>query len=370
MANAIIIKIQPLTPMWTGDADRRGERIQATGVLGSLRWWYEALLRGLGQYACDPAQGACIYDKDKGHSSICLACQVFGCTGFSRRFRLMLEGGGDAGQLREVRLKHPGTNNHRGWRIPPNLAPQLQLTFLPLGPSGFGEFERGALFFTLTLIEHYGALGAKTSHGQGIIRVTDWDGFTSHPSLDRWKAELEGRPRNTQENPLAPDMSDFVGVTLTLDTEATAKARWWKNIPLNGLDSFRLNEKSMWIPSAPAVRAHLRTWLRDSKNTPGFQGNLQNERHRVMGIVQGQDTRGSNIFVTHLYRPDIQSPWVMRIFGFVPRGGNEVDQALRTLLRDSKQLAVEVATSLGGIAIDATPYPEGVDALLADPRKT
>lgn len=359
MPEPITVNLNMFTPLWTGDANQRGVRVRETSVLGSLRWWYEALLRGLGQYACDPAQeGACTYEKDKRHSPICLACQVFGCTGFSRRFRLMLEGGGDAGQPKEVRLKHPGSSNHRGWRIPPNLTPQVKLTFLPLGSSGLGEFEKGALFFTLRFIEHYGALGAKTSHGQGIIKITDWDGFANHPSLDRWKDELENRrPTNKSENPPAPDTSDFVGATITLNTEATAKARWWKDIPLSGLDSFGLNEKSTWLPSAPAVRARLRGWLRDQANFPTFSGSLRSDRHRLMGTIQ-KPPKGSDIFVTHLYRDSEQ--WLMRIFGFIPRNGSAVDEAMRNLLTDKKRIVAEIQSALGGISVHVEPYPDNI----------
>jgi hypothetical protein len=264
--------------------------------------------------------------------------------------------------------KHPGTNNHRGWRIPPNLTPQVKLTFLPLSSGGLGDFERGALFFTLTLIERYGALGAKTSHGQGAIRVTDWGELASHPPLDRWKAELQSRPSPGLEKPPAPDLLDFVGATCTLGTEDTVKSNWWKAIPLSGLESFGVDGKSTWLPSAPAVRARLRTWLRHFETRQGFQGDLQNERHRLMGAVHGQNTRGSNIFVTHLYRLDIESPWTMRIFGFVPRGDNKVDQALRALLQDHQRLAAEVGASLGGIAVGANPYPNNTLSLLAEGR--
>lgn len=48
------VKIRPLTPIWTGDADRQNTTLRETGIIGSLRWWYEALIRGLGGTACDP----------------------------------------------------------------------------------------------------------------------------------------------------------------------------------------------------------------------------------------------------------------------------------------------------------------------------
>ncbi|RLG29077.1 type III-B CRISPR module RAMP protein Cmr1, partial [Methanosarcinales archaeon] len=42
------IGIRTLTPIWTGDADGKCTEIKETGIIGSMRWWYEAIVRGLG----------------------------------------------------------------------------------------------------------------------------------------------------------------------------------------------------------------------------------------------------------------------------------------------------------------------------------
>ncbi|MGC8876850.1 type III-B CRISPR module RAMP protein Cmr1 [Thermus sp.] len=47
-------KLKALTDIWTGDEERRGDRLVPTGLMGSLRWWFEVLVRGLGGKACDP----------------------------------------------------------------------------------------------------------------------------------------------------------------------------------------------------------------------------------------------------------------------------------------------------------------------------
>lgn len=52
--NIFEVKIKTLTPIWTGDADRRNTTLREAGIIGSLRWWYEALIKGLGGTACDP----------------------------------------------------------------------------------------------------------------------------------------------------------------------------------------------------------------------------------------------------------------------------------------------------------------------------
>ncbi|MHC1568694.1 MAG: type III-B CRISPR module RAMP protein Cmr1 [Candidatus Syntropharchaeia archaeon] len=86
----MLLKIKTLTPLWTGDVDRECKRIKETGIIGSLRWWYEALVRGLGGYACDPtSERRCELRsvQEALDEQICPACQLFGCTGWSRRFK-------------------------------------------------------------------------------------------------------------------------------------------------------------------------------------------------------------------------------------------------------------------------------------------
>jgi CRISPR-associated protein Cmr1 len=74
-----------LTDIWTGDTDtaqsRQPNRTIQTGLLGSLRWWFEVLVRGLGGSPSDPSsnQKACMNDQH------CTVCELFGCTGFSLR---------------------------------------------------------------------------------------------------------------------------------------------------------------------------------------------------------------------------------------------------------------------------------------------
>ena len=95
------IKINLLTPLWTGGVDRQTDRIRETGILGSLRWWYEAVVRGPGKKACDPGKGKCSFDARAYNQSkaederqrlrdagLCDVCQIFGATGWKRRFRL------------------------------------------------------------------------------------------------------------------------------------------------------------------------------------------------------------------------------------------------------------------------------------------
>ncbi|HON06784.1 MAG TPA: type III-B CRISPR module RAMP protein Cmr1 [Verrucomicrobiota bacterium] len=120
------VTIKPLTPLWTGDADRNCRTLRETGIIGSLRWWYEALIRGLGGTACDPTSTKCANDIH------CDACELFGCTGWARKFRLEIEKSGE----------------------------NYLFKFVPLRE--IKDVELGLLNLTLFLIAEYGAIGGKT----------------------------------------------------------------------------------------------------------------------------------------------------------------------------------------------------------------
>ena len=84
------IKLKTLTPLWTGGVDGTCDRLHETGIIGSLRWWYEAIVRGLGGWACDPTdEGARCPDRQGRR---CVACELFGCTSWQRKFKLRILG--------------------------------------------------------------------------------------------------------------------------------------------------------------------------------------------------------------------------------------------------------------------------------------
>ncbi len=91
------IHLKTLTPLWTGDIEGKCTKIKETGIIGSLRWWYEALVRGLGGYACDPTDSECEFNYnayretknvENGLKDVCEACRLFGCTGWRKKFKL------------------------------------------------------------------------------------------------------------------------------------------------------------------------------------------------------------------------------------------------------------------------------------------
>jgi len=135
------VEIKALTPIWTGDAERKSTELRETGIIGSLRWWYEALIRGLGGSACDPTNTKC---EGKNH---CDACELFGCTGWARKFRL------------EVERK---TNN------------EVILKFIEMRK--MKDIEWALLNKTINIIAEYGAIGGKIAESNyGLIDIAKND---------------------------------------------------------------------------------------------------------------------------------------------------------------------------------------------------
>ncbi|MCX8071767.1 MAG: type III-B CRISPR module RAMP protein Cmr1 [Candidatus Binatia bacterium] len=129
--------LEARTDVWTGDADRRGDRTITTGLLGSIRWWFEVLVRGLGGTACDPT------GRQSQRNSHCVVCELFGCTGWARKFRLEVLN--ESRRVKAARIKQGDT---------------FTLRFTELRPMAREEWA--LLDLTLRFVAEYGALGGKT----------------------------------------------------------------------------------------------------------------------------------------------------------------------------------------------------------------
>ncbi len=206
-----------LTPIWTGDARRSCTRAQESGVIGSLRWWYEGIVRGMGGYACDPTaagESACRLDVKKyqkgqaeglrggkllAHAGLCPACQFFGATGWRRRFRVELAGleprslfftaSQDVYQAAGNWLwRMFGAETTGGSRAGRGADAKFtfgvkalwgERAFIKIVPLGSDSGEIGArLVFMLNTISRYGAFGAKSQNGFGQVLFPE--GFNEH----------------------------------------------------------------------------------------------------------------------------------------------------------------------------------------------
>jgi CRISPR-associated protein Cmr1 len=187
------LAIETLTPLWTGGVETgKVDRIHETGILGSLRWWYEAIVRGLGGKACDPSKGECRFDVEKYEKStasderqplrdagLCNVCQLFGATGWRRRFRLAViadQTQPNSSIKAQIQANRQYTRNNQQhtptWYFPGNQNDKprsgtLTLHIKSLAPGFHADVIAGLVQF----IADWAAIGARAQMGFGVIKL-------------------------------------------------------------------------------------------------------------------------------------------------------------------------------------------------------
>lgn len=239
------ITLKTLTPLWTGGIDQTSDRLHETGLIGSLRWWYEALVRGLGGYACDPTgedpQARCKFDTDAyeqakkegkteaeainaGLHSVCPVCYLFGATGWARLF-----------QLRAVTV--PTTPLHfrttlkmnGGWlrRVFGGESENIDSLHVPYGAIKLhfiprrqeAEYAKTQFALILRLAAEYGGVGARMQHGFGqFVFPPELNDVTLASGLEQLKAKIKsGALRSSGPQLDTPfDLRNFVSLTFEI----------------------------------------------------------------------------------------------------------------------------------------------------------
>ncbi|MBI4337020.1 MAG: type III-B CRISPR module RAMP protein Cmr1 [Chloroflexi bacterium] len=337
------LKLHLLTPLWTaGASSGRMDRVHETGIIGSLRWWYEATLRALGRDVCDPTSDDPRERCPRDNQHYCDVCQLFGATGHRRCFRLEMEDGDPL--FRELRIPLPSGRLHPKRRNPvgawylqgESRTGDLTLGIVPLGPVDAADKLR----IPLTLIHRHAALGAKVSSGYGVVRITEENGDLL--AVDSSLVErLAGSGRMGQPSGDLPDLRDFFFAKLRFQAPSE-DPNWWQKIQgiaetFNGQVTDQGETRRVFknpqehneatntlvivvqqqgvVPLAPAVRNWLRyTWF-PSRFQPGTAlGSLEGY---LFGQTRPNHNIASKINVSHAYRLD-SGEWEFRIWGWIP----------------------------------------------------
>jgi len=310
------VKIKTLTPIWTGGAGRRGETLRETGIIGSLRWWYEALIRGLGGYACDPTSDKrCeLSGKEKSdevrYKKLCPACWLFGCGGWSRKFKLEVKIEGKKKDL--INLSIGARRTNRAKRPFSGIAADshISLTFTPLKEIAAEEWT--LLSETLKIISEHGALGARISQGNGVIKIVENDLFAEDNKISSRKFGLkESKARSNNKN--WPNLLDFFfwkfNVVFKEEIVQLLKEKaFWTHAQEDS--SFHNNwhqwEKAWTDYAILPVAFHVRDTLRPVVTDKGNRHDLFGERGK-----------GSKIFLSHGYKKDENNKAIeFRVFGY------------------------------------------------------
>lgn len=361
--STLTFPVYSLTPIWTGDVGRTSSAVRPTGLLGSMRVWYEGIVRGMGGTACDPTQHqgpgqACTFDADAyekaqkngyrgaallAEAGLCPACQMFGANGWQRRFRLapggftphpvyfvaspkMAQAAGNwLWRIFGTEERDGTTAGHRADTFTFNVqslwAENGRLEFTTLGADY--EETRARLAYLLYLMARYGAIGAKTQNGFGQFMV---GGLT--PALVQRGHKLVARdvqasqPRGQPPN--AFSLGSFFSIVYELDDRQVDRYK----VSLYKIGDAPA-EDQLYIPCAFDVR--YKSVMGDIKTGAGAVG-MRPTFRRIWGrsatnLLLGEtkprseaDRSGSRIHVSHIYRLDAKKPWRLKVWGYVPPG--------------------------------------------------
>ncbi len=365
-------KLKTLTPIWTGGVEGKCDRLHETGIIGSLRWWYEALVRGLGGYACDPTSDErCQLNQEKFHKAIkrgktvqealdeqiCPACQLFGCTGWGRKFRFHVDPLNQSyapfviakpdGSQKPTFL---GYYDKSGKEYEKNggLIGEYRLTLLAQNDN-----QLNLIKLLLKLAANWG-IGAGVQKGFGIVHIEDDIQFSNikiplsqnQTPMASYNLSL---PRIDQfffykipfDNAFITQIKDIIGRNIYKTVKDLREGKSLNNI----------FSDYAYVPTAPWVRRSIRRLFKHDVLRHFIMGFVKGSlkplhlscwRHSIVkdrknenryyctecgeGNIKEKDILekiGSKIFVSHIYNKNAfiegkEPRWEMKIWGWIP----------------------------------------------------
>ncbi len=344
------LKLKTLTPIWTGDIDRTSIRLKESSLIGSLRWWCEGLVRGMGGYACTAIQNGgqpCpVSPHTKAPDDLCPVCQLFGCTGWARRFRLSsgemqslplffvshqqayignanwlfrMFGGSDLGGSKEGR----GRDMQFRFGVQTLWSDEFSLQVLPRFADTKDTVDMLAYLFSI--IANYGSLGAKPQNGFGAVKLI---GGVSESAIERGYARMS---ELSDQSPLNGKQQDSKLFNLQ---NVFVRHYYIKDpAPYQGVGRVIGTPQSRLYPSRFIPCAFDIRYKSSSKNPFTGQGRdfglrpflKQRFGAKAVNLLLGEtrprndaDRSASRICVSHLFREAITEKYKLRIWGDVP----------------------------------------------------
>ncbi|NJK67861.1 MAG: type III-B CRISPR module RAMP protein Cmr1 [Microcoleus sp. CSU_2_2] len=360
------VKIKTLTPLWTGGVETgKVDRIHETGILGSLRWWMEVLVRGMGGQVKDPtSDDRSGFDAEKYQKSqttderqrlrdagLCDVSQIFGATGWKRKFRLSVSVDNESWQP-SVSLSIKPEGRTRGWYLNPGWLGEFKITVN-------GDPETLAkLYNLLCFMETYGNLGARPQLGYGIFRIIKVE---NPPESKLPFFFYEERERQPLEE--FPDLRTFTFFKLRFTPR---NSTWWYTVP--GIRELRGNRNS-WaeleklaqngmIPTTPALKNYLR--YHHQWSSPALP-------HWLFGTIRHEERLRSKVAFSWAYRLENTDEWEIRGWMYLPqdKNGRVFRREIVSVFQDKLGRPQTLLTALG---LEATDYSAAKLTLFPSPN--
>lgn len=347
------INLETKTPIWTGNAYSKTDDIKSSSIIGNIRWWYEIICNSYGEKACNPTgmSNKCelshksflseilngkTVDEALDDQKICPVCKLFGCNGWGGKIKLVVD---DSGKIDIDTMKVPSRKYSKSIRVVSGKMftgkNSLKLKFYKI--KEITSKEINTLQLVIKIISEYGALGGRTSQGNGVVKQLYEDTNKSHVFK-----KLNGKILN--KNDLI-NLNDFFFIKLRLifnkdissiindeigfwRCNKTSKLLWKKNWLKHG-----------FIP----IGFHVRDTIRRAENNYKLRHEIFGER----GI-------GSKVFVSHGYRIDEKTVEV-RIWGYNKISNTNI---LLSNIRDkiNKELSKNLFESGGKYSFNMSKY--------------
>ncbi len=364
-----------LTPIWTGDINRNSASVHMPGIIGSLRWWYEGIVRGLGGDVCaivsqnsgngaEPCRIDPKKDRERQIEELCPVCKLFGCTGWQRQFKIDIAG------LESIPLFFRASSNvytmagNWLWRIygaqdtggtKTGKGAGTQFSFgltslwgrnvtvqaTPLGNDKEEIISKLTLLFSI--INEWGTLGAKPQHGFGVVKFSALD-------QESIKKGIRGVKKDIQQSVAKANtggcfsICDFFSITY----EINSIEKYINDGRTIGKEQDYKKYKDMFIPCAFDIRYKsaarnpftgigndfgMRPWFKKK----GFD---KQEIDYIFGTVKPKgehDRSAGKIGVSHLYRDNREQSYRLRIWGYLPQDSSFPGISKERVVRNIKE---------------------------------
>ncbi len=324
------IRIRTLTPIWSGDVNGKCTKLRETAIIGSLRWWFEAIVRGLGGYACDPTSNEKCEYKDNTND-ICAVCELFGTTGWAKRFKFEIKQ--SFHEIYESNLVIIGSIG--SWYYPSGLVScNDKLNEI----KQILQFDKNieSIFRALfTFISNWGMIGGKTAIGYGAVRFEDENGNpikSNNKDIKTFFEYLEEKKNHGKNAVNAPRLDEMFFAKFKIKEECIDKIikKVEENIRVKNSEKMfpklifkcngvkeevntakeflqRLKDCHGFIPTSALVRKGLRIKIK----------NEWKDNDKLRHFLMGELGRFSAIQISHIYWNG--KNWEFRIWGWVPK---------------------------------------------------
>jgi len=364
-----------LTPLFTGNVDKDSSVIHEAAVVGSMRSWYAAIVRALGGYVCEKTSEdndldkSCNFTKqykdeikamaddpfESALDKICPVCKLFGCTGWSRRFRITIKdldpfplffvSNKDAYQSNAAWLwrvfggkAFGGTRTGRGldakytfknsvlWPSAINDNKRIfNIKIVSLAPNAANYVE--IAWNLLAFMSKYGAIGAKNQHGFGQIKMND-DKYigADEECIKVVNDEISEYNRNFNADKSSDDAFNLkhafsltfqlkkgIGIYNNSKTIGDIPSNYnYEFIPCSFDVRYKSKAKNPFTNEGEdyGLRPHFKKFLDDKPTLEKLMG--------VADAKNNKDRSASKICVSHLWRENPNDTYKLKIWGYIP----------------------------------------------------